>query len=85
MKDATIQQIKNRGNEVGEEFWSGRSFAGYGYQFWTNPTGDSLGTFYMLGYRGQRIAINPIKKHIMVVISSEENYMGELYDFFAKW
>lgn len=85
VKDATSQKIKNRGKEVGEEFWSGRSFSGYGYQFWTNPMGDSPGTFYMLGYRGQRIAINPNKKHIMVVISSEENYMGELYDFFAKW
>jgi hypothetical protein len=39
----------------------------------------------MLGYRGQRIAVNPSKKRIMVVISSEENYVGELYDFFAKW
>lgn len=85
VKEATSQKIKNRGNEVGEEYWSGRSFSGYGYQFWTNPIGDSPATFYMLGYRGQRIAVNPNKKHIMVVISSEENYMGELYDFFAKW
>jgi len=85
VKEATSQKIKNRGSEVGEEYWSGRSFSGYGYQFWTNPIGDSSATFYMLGYRGQRIAVNPNKKHIMVVISSKENYMGELYDFFAKW
>ena len=85
LKEATRQQIQNRGEELGEEYWVGRAFSGYGYQFWTNPVGGPSDTFYMLGYRGQRIAVNPKKKKIMVVISSEENYMGALYDLFAKW
>lgn len=85
LKEATRQQIRNRGKEAGEEYWTGRAFAGYGYQFWTNPIGDSSDAFFMLGYRGQRIAVNPKTGHIMVVISSEENYMGALYDLFAKW
>ena len=84
MKAATKTQIKNTGNTMPEDNWMGRSFKGYGYQFWTQNDDDS-DAIYLNGYYGQRIAISPKKQRIMIVFSYKENYMGELYKLFASW
>lgn len=84
MKAATKTQIKNTGNTMPEDNWIGRSFKGYGYQFWTqnDDDGDAI---YLNGANGQRIAISPKKQRIMIVFSYKESYMGELYKLFAGW
>jgi len=84
MKAATKTQIKNTGNTMPEDYWIGRAFKGYGYQFWTQNDDDN-DAIYLLGYRGQRIAISPKKQRIMIVFSYKESYMGELYRLFARW
>lgn len=86
LKTATTTQIKNTGSTFkNPDEWIGQAFNGYGYQFWTDNTSDTSDTFYMSGYRGQRIAINPKKNKIMIVFSYVENYMGLLYSLFGSW
>jgi CubicO group peptidase (beta-lactamase class C family) len=84
VKAATSTQIKNKSKEFGDAFWIGRAFEGYGYQFWTENQSDR-DSIYMIGYLGQRIAINPQKERIMVVLSYREDYMGQLYRLFGSW
>ena len=67
-----------------EDYWIGRAFKGYGYQFWTQNDDDS-DAIYLAGYRGQRVAISPKKQRIMLVFSHKESYMGELYRLFSTW
>ncbi|WP_322993524.1 serine hydrolase domain-containing protein [Limnohabitans sp.] len=84
MKAATQTQIKNTGNTMPDDHWIGRSFKGYGYQFWTQNDENSE-AIYLNGAFGQRIAISPKKQRIMLVFSYKESYMGELYKLFAGW
>lgn len=84
LKAATKTQIKNTGNNMPEDNWIGRSFKGYGYQFWTQNNEDRE-AIYLNGANGQRIAISPKKQRIMLVFSYKETYMGELYKLFASW
>ena len=84
LKTATSTQIKNNGSSMPPDDWIGRSFGGYGYQFWTQNESDR-DAIYLSGALGQRIAISPKKQRIMVVFSYQESYMGELYKLFAGW
>lgn len=84
VKAATSTQIKNKSKEFGDAFWIGRAFEGYGYQFWTENQIDPE-SIYMLGYLGQRIAVNPKKERVMVVLSYREDYMTQLYRLFSLW
>jgi CubicO group peptidase (beta-lactamase class C family) len=84
IKEATTTRIRNNSRAMGEDYWIGRAFAGYGYQFWTLNDADP-DAIYLNGALGQRIAISPKKQRIMVVFSHAESYMGELYRFFAEW
>jgi len=86
LKTATSTQIKNLGSSFkNPDEYVGASFNGYGYQFWTENTSDTTDTFYMNGYKGQRIAINPKKNHVMIVFSYYETYMGLLHSLFGNW
>ena len=85
VEKASTTQIQNRSQSFGEDYWLGRSFQGYGYQIWTENTQDPRGTFYLNGFRGQRIAINAERQQMMVVFSVEESYMDKLYALFASW
>jgi CubicO group peptidase (beta-lactamase class C family) len=85
VEKASTTQIPNQSKSFGDDLWIGRSFKGYGYQIWTENFEDSSGTFYLNGYRGQRIAINPQRQQMMVVFSVEETYMDKLYQLFASW
>jgi CubicO group peptidase (beta-lactamase class C family) len=85
VEKASTTQISNQSKKFGDDHWIGRSFKGYGYQIWTENFEDPSGTFYLNGYRGQRIAINPERQQMMVVFSVEETYMDKLYQLFASW
>jgi CubicO group peptidase (beta-lactamase class C family) len=53
--------------------YNNAEFSRYGYQFWTGATGMNNSVFWMLGYGGQRIGIDPVTERIMVVASSEND------------
>jgi hypothetical protein len=87
IKTATTKQIVNGGSLFkNSDEWIEHDFNGYGYQIWTNINFASQDIFFFLGYRGQIIAINPVKNRIMVLFQ----YLGEAdnYKFinlFNKW
>ena len=74
MREATSGQIANSSKRTG------RYFPSYGFQTWIK--GDS---YWWLGYGGQRVGVEPNKGHIIVVTSSREDYMMEVYQLFNDW
>lgn len=74
LKQAVTDRIRITGNS---------DFRSYGYQFWTPLTGSSDKSFWMLGYGGQRIGIDPEQKKILVVSSLAPD--GEPLEFFRRW
>jgi len=79
VRQATRTQISNRSRTFG------RAFGGYGYQIWTDNLHSTRDSFWASGYGGQRIGWNRSNNRIMVVFSNVENYMDELYRFYADW
>lgn len=62
LREATVKQI-----DIPES----SAFAGYGYQFWVGKSAQEQPWFFMLGYGGQRVGIDPKTRLIMVVFSSQ--------------
>jgi CubicO group peptidase (beta-lactamase class C family) len=84
LKDATKTQIKNKSVTHGSDFYSGASFDGYGFGFWTENHKRPK-AIYMVGARGQRIAIDPNSGKVLVVISTDESSVRDVYNFFGQW
>jgi len=78
MKAATSAQIPNKNRTVGAAFHN------YGYQTWIADFGPRE-SYWWVGYGGQRVGVDPQKERIIVVISKREDYMPEIYKFFAWW
>lgn len=74
MKQAVTDRIRTTGNS---------DFRSYGYQFWTPLIDASDKSFWMLGYGGQRIGIDPDRKKILVVSSFASD--GGALEFFKRW
>ena len=57
--------------------------SGYGYQIWTDCPFSSRSTFWMLGFGGQRIAIDPVSDKMMIAFawSPEE----QAFTLFNTW
>jgi CubicO group peptidase (beta-lactamase class C family) len=55
--------------------------SGYGYQIWTDCPFSSRSTFWMLGFGGQRIAIDPVSDKMMVTFAwSPEEQASALFN-----
>lgn len=61
------------------------SSKGYGYQFWTDNTFVSAPAFWMAGYAGQRIAVDPISGRTLVLIANIEDFMPDVYRLFDRF
>ena len=80
MKEATTEQLPNSTGEAG------KAFKGYGYQTWIMPEQwGQKASYWWVGFGGQRVGIDPVSERIIVVTSSREDYMGEIYGLFHKW
>lgn len=84
IKEATKTQIKNKSAAHGANFNSGSNFGGYGFGFWTENQKRPK-AIYMVGARGQRIAIEPNSEKVLVVISTDESSVKDVYNFFGQW
>lgn len=84
IKDATKTQIKNKSATHGSNFYSGSSFGGYGFGFWTENHKRPK-AIYMVGARGQRIVIDTNSEKVMIVISTDESSVKDVYNFFGQW
>ena len=78
VKEATNTQISNL---IKRE---GKAFDGYGYLVWTENNRQK-NSYWAVGYGGQRIAWNHNNQRILIVFSSIENYMDELYWLYRDW
>ena len=87
IRKATTKQIENKIAEMGDEYFVGKNFKGYGYQFWTDLSGGRDGTIpiIMNGWRGQYIIFNPEKNKIMVAFSYEDRNLANLFRLFGSW
>ncbi|NDE11810.1 MAG: hypothetical protein EBZ95_14820 [Chitinophagia bacterium] len=84
IKAAATTQVKNYSNRHGKDFYSGEGFGGYGYGFWTENKMKS-NAIYLVGARGQRIAIDKNGQKIMIIFSTDEKDLGSIYSFFNSW
>ena len=78
MREAHTQQLPNKKKRLGA------AFDGYGYQTWTNPQFGNRRSYWWVGYGGQRIGIDAEQERIIVVSSSRESYMPDVYRVFAE-
>lgn len=78
MSTATTQQIANSNKRLGN------AFNGYGYQTWANPQFGDRRSYWWVGYGGQRVGIDAERQRIIVVTSSREDYMADVYRLFAE-
>lgn len=78
VKEATHTQISN---SIKRE---GKAFDGYGYLVWTENNRQKK-SYWAVGYGGQRIAWNHNNQRILIVFSSIENYMDDLYWLYQDW
>ena len=80
MKEATTTQISNHGRT------GGKAFAGYGYQTWVMPAKwETPASYWWAGFGGQRVGVDPVSERIIVITSSREDYMHEIYKLFNTW
>lgn len=79
LRAATKRQISNNARKTG------RAFAGYGYQFWTDNELVLTPSAWMSGYGGQRIGIDLRSGRVLVVFSNVEDYMVDVYRLFDQW
>lgn len=63
----------------------GGTFAGYGYQIWTDNQHSARDSFWASGYGGQRIGWNRSNNRMMVVFSNEQSHVNDLYRLYADW
>jgi len=58
-------------------------FSRYGYQFWTGATGMNHSVFWMQGYGGQQIGIDPVTERLIVVASTDKD--SSPFVLFRDW
>jgi CubicO group peptidase (beta-lactamase class C family) len=72
MRQATVKQSRGR---IQNDTPKARAFDGYGFQTWLRN-----GQFWWVGYGGQRVGVDPRRNRIIIVFSTAENYMREVYE-----
>lgn len=77
LRQATTTQIKNARLGPG----AGRSFDGYGYQWWTDNR--YAPGFWGTGHAGQELAINPKTQKVLIKFSYRPN--EGIYKIFREW
>lgn len=82
VKAAMVKQIGNDRNPAARKH--GRMFGGYGYLIWTeNITAPD--TAWASGWGGQRIGWNYRNDRMLVVFSSREAWMPDVYELARDW
>src|SRR5450830_1366072 len=73
VRQATTTKIKNTQKNAG------KLFDGYGYLIWTD-TQYAPGTYWAVGYGGQRIGWSRRNEKTLILFSNAENWTSEIYD-----
>lgn len=63
--------------------YNNREYFSYGYQFWTGSTGMNEQVFWMRGYGGQHIGVDPVTERIVVAASTDSD--SAIFNLFRDW
>ena len=63
--------------------YNNREYASYGYQFWTGSNGMNDEVFWMRGYGGQHIGVDPVTERIVVAASTDSD--SAVFNLFRDW
>jgi CubicO group peptidase (beta-lactamase class C family) len=74
-----MQQAMNKGVRI----YNHSQYATYGHQFWTGMKGANSEVFWMRGYGGQYIGVDPKKERLLVAASTKEE--TSVLNLFANW
>lgn len=74
VRDATSRQIATFHRD---------GFQGYGYQIWRDERMLPVESFWMLGFGGQRIGIDPVTERILITFAWQPQ--AEAFELFRRW
>lgn len=63
--------------------YNNQEYVSYGYQFWTGSTGMNDEVFWMRGYGGQHIGVDPVTERIVVAASTDND--AAVFNLFRDW
>ncbi len=78
LRQATSKRVSNNTQILSH-------FRSYGNGFWADNYLVKSPSFWMTGYAGQRIAVDPASGRVLVLIANVEDFMPEVYRLFDFW
>jgi len=81
MQQFMFQAVHDKIEVSDNETWP--DFTQYGYQMWTGAVGMNDNVYWMIGYAGQKIGIDPDSEKIIVVSSTD--WDPEIFSLFRSW
>lgn len=80
---ACLQGFLQQGVSQGVRVYNNAESTRYGHQLWTGTPGVNAEVFWMRGYGGQYIGVDPVTERVLVAASRQPN--TALVDFFRRW
>lgn len=80
---ACLQGYMQQAMTKGVRIYNHSQYASYGHQFWTGMKGANSEVFWMRGYGGQYIGVDPKKERLLVAASTKEE--SSVLALFANW
>lgn len=78
LRQATTKRVASDGQTIPQ-------FRGYGFGFWTDSYLIKTPAFWMTGFGGQRIGVDPASGRVLVLISHVEDALLEVSRLFDLW
>jgi CubicO group peptidase (beta-lactamase class C family) len=80
---ACLQDYMQQAMTKGVRIYNDSQYATYGHQFWTGSKGVNSEVFWMIGYGGQYIGVDPKKERVLVAASTNPD--SSIYTLFRNW
>ena len=80
---ACLQDYMQQAMTKGVRIYNHGQYASYGHQFWTGMKGANAEVFWMRGYGGQYIGVDPTKERVLVAASTNPD--SSIYTLFRNW
>jgi CubicO group peptidase (beta-lactamase class C family) len=80
---ACLQDYMQQAMTKGIRIYNHSQFASYGHQFWTGTKGVNSEVFWMIGYGGQYIGVDPKKERVLVAASTNPD--SSIFTLFRNW
>ena len=80
---ACLQDYMQQAMTKGVRIYNDSQYTSYGHQFWTGSKGVNSEVFWMIGYGGQYIGVDPTKERVLVAASTNPD--SSVLTLFANW